>query len=80
MEHFTVQSSNAALACQEAGKGPAAVLLHAGVADRRSWSATMTKLESTGRLIAYDRRGSETPSICRRAIHTPATWERSSLI
>lgn len=57
MEHFTVQSSNAELVCQEAGKGPAAVLLHAGVADRRSWSETMTKLESTGRLIAYDRRG-----------------------
>lgn len=32
------------------------VLLHAGVADRRSWTETMTRLESEYRLVAYDRR------------------------
>ena len=57
MESFTVQSSKAKLACQESGHGPPLVLLHAGVADRRSWSTTMTELESTSRLVAYDRRG-----------------------
>ena len=35
MQNFTVQSSKAAIAGQETGSGPAAVLLHAGVADRR---------------------------------------------
>ena len=32
-------------------------MLHAGVADRRSWTETMVALESTNRLVAYDRRG-----------------------
>ncbi len=56
MEQFTVQSSKAMLACQETGSGPAVVLLHAGVADRRVWTETMTELQSTHRLVAYDRR------------------------
>ena len=57
MQNFTVQSSKAAIAGQETGSGPAAVLLHAGVADRRSWTETMVELQSSHRLVAYDRRG-----------------------
>jgi pimeloyl-ACP methyl ester carboxylesterase len=42
------------------GEGPPAVLLHAGVADRRSWHAVAERLP--GPVIAYDRRGfGETP-------------------
>ena len=33
------------------------MLLHAGVADRRSWTETMSELQSSNRLVAYDRRG-----------------------
>ncbi len=43
--------------------GPTAVLLHAGVADRRSWHATAGALAAGGvDVVAYDRRGfGETP-------------------
>lgn len=54
-----------------AGTGPPLVLLHAGVADRRSWYATADQLSTlgpaVGPVVAYDRRGfgssrrSETP-------------------
>lgn len=46
------------------GTGPAVVLLHAGVADRRSWSAVAEALHGDGLdLIAYDRRGfGDTPA------------------
>jgi pimeloyl-ACP methyl ester carboxylesterase len=45
------------------GTGPTLVLLHAGVADRRSWYTTADRLAGLGTLIAYDRRGfGETPS------------------
>jgi pimeloyl-ACP methyl ester carboxylesterase len=44
------------------GTGPTLVLLHAGVADRRSWYTTADRLAGLGTLIAYDRRGfGETP-------------------
>jgi pimeloyl-ACP methyl ester carboxylesterase len=44
------------------GTGPTVVLLHAGVADRRSWYTTVDRLSGLGTLIAYDRRGfGETP-------------------
>src|SRR4029079_19506736 len=45
---------------RRSGAAPPLVLLHAGVADRRSWRATAAHLD--GPLIAYDRRGfGETP-------------------
>lgn len=53
-----VASGTARLACESAGSGPAVVFLHAGVADRRTWSMQMEAVAATGlRAIAYDRRG-----------------------
>jgi pimeloyl-ACP methyl ester carboxylesterase len=56
---FDVRSGAAALACERWGAGPrTAVLLHAGVADRRSWAPVAERL--AGRdltAVAYDRRG-----------------------
>jgi pimeloyl-ACP methyl ester carboxylesterase len=40
-----------------AGPAPTVVLLHAGVADRRSWTSTAERLAGTLDLVAYDRRG-----------------------
>ena len=39
------------------GTGAPVVLLHAGVADRRSWHATADQLKGVGTVVAYDRRG-----------------------
>ena len=40
------------------GSGPAVVLLHAGVCDRRSWREVGARLAAAGRnVVAYDRRG-----------------------
>lgn len=46
------------------GLGPAVVFLHAGVADRRSWTKVAEALDGDGLdLIAYDRRGyGDTPA------------------
>ena len=40
-----------------AGPEPTVVLLHAGVADRRSWTGTAEQLAGEFGLVAYDRRG-----------------------
>jgi pimeloyl-ACP methyl ester carboxylesterase len=47
-----------------AGDGPAVVLLHAGVADRRAWRQVAPALHARGAdVLAYDRRGfGETPA------------------
>ena len=56
MEPFDVPAGAVTLAGERrSGDGPPLVLLHAGVADRRSWRATAAHLD--GPLIAYDRRG-----------------------
>lgn len=53
-----VESGEAALACEVMGEGPAVVFLHAGVADRRMWSAQLEAAAHAGfRAAAYDRRG-----------------------
>jgi pimeloyl-ACP methyl ester carboxylesterase len=39
------------------GNGPVAVLLHAGVADSRSWQQVAPLLTKTATVVAYDRRG-----------------------
>jgi pimeloyl-ACP methyl ester carboxylesterase len=39
------------------GPAPTVVLLHAGVADRRSWTGTAERLAGGFDLVAYDRRG-----------------------
>src|SRR5205807_3292925 len=38
------------------GEGPTVVLLHAGIADRRSWQSTATLL-APRHVVAYDQRG-----------------------
>jgi len=46
------------LALEEAGDGPAVVLLHAGIADRTMWRGTMRTLAEAGyRVIAMDLPG-----------------------
>jgi pimeloyl-ACP methyl ester carboxylesterase len=47
-----------ALPYDEAGSGPAVVLLHAGIADRRMWSEHLEPLAATGyRVVALDLPG-----------------------
>ena len=58
MREFAVARGAATLRASELGDGPAAVFLHAGVADRRSWFGVMEIVADTGvRCIAYDQRG-----------------------
>jgi pimeloyl-ACP methyl ester carboxylesterase len=46
------------LPCEDSGSGPAVVLLHAGVADRRMWQALLAPLSAAGtRLLAPDLPG-----------------------
>ncbi len=61
MSAFGVPRGDVVLAGERTGEGdPLVVLLHAGVADRRSWRATAALLPGT--VVAYDRRGfGETP-------------------
>jgi pimeloyl-ACP methyl ester carboxylesterase len=57
-EPFTVASGAAALAAERCGAaGPVVVLLHAGVADRRSWRPVAAELAALATVVAYDRRG-----------------------
>lgn len=56
-ELMQVRSGKALLAAEQTGAGTALVLLHAGVTDRRSWSALVGALADRWRVIAYDRRG-----------------------
>ena len=45
------------LAYDEAGEGPALLLLHAGVSDRRMWDDVMPALSRHRRVVRYDTRG-----------------------
>jgi pimeloyl-ACP methyl ester carboxylesterase len=59
------EPDGAGIACERlAGAGPQIVLLHAGVADRRSWRKVSDLLNERGvGVAAYDRRGyGETPA------------------
>jgi len=57
-EKFTVQRGTATLAGERwPGDGQPAVLLHAGVADRRSWHAVADALSPAMGVVAYDMRG-----------------------
>ena len=57
-EKFTVQRGTATLAAERwAGDGQPVVLLHAGVADRRSWYAVAEALQPRSDVVAYDMRG-----------------------
>ena len=61
--HVRIDAGDARLSADRwDGPGRPVVLLHAGVADRRSWYATADALAGVGPLVAYDRRGfGETP-------------------
>ncbi|WFU78183.1 alpha/beta hydrolase [Bradyrhizobium sp. CIAT3101] len=50
-------SGRAILAADVVGNGAPVVFLHAGVADRRMWSAQLAAIGTRARAIAYDRRG-----------------------
>lgn len=57
-EIFQVRVPDAVLhGTRWAGDGPAVVLLHAGVCDRRSWVEVGDRLSPAHAVIAYDRRG-----------------------
>ena len=57
----------------EAGDGPAVVLLHAGIADRTMWSEHLDSLAAAGfRVIAPDLPGfGEAPQAPREGGHPP---------
>lgn len=52
-----VRVNGVGLAYDEAGSGPAVVLVHAGIADRRMWDAQVEALSASHRVIRYDWRG-----------------------
>lgn len=58
MKDFSVARGTANLRGSEAGDGRGVVLVHAGVADRRSWFEVMELLSHRGfRCVSYDQRG-----------------------
>ncbi|KAF0178307.1 MAG: alpha/beta hydrolase [Hyphomonadaceae bacterium] len=52
-----IASGGASLRVDTGGEGPSAILLHAGVADRRMWREALPPLSQSFRATAYDRRG-----------------------
>jgi pimeloyl-ACP methyl ester carboxylesterase len=48
---------NARIYYEIAGDGPAFVMIHAGVADRRQWNNEFTRFSSRFRVLRYDMRG-----------------------
>ncbi|GLY37481.1 alpha/beta hydrolase [Amycolatopsis sp. NBRC 101858] len=52
-----IEVGGTAFGYDEAGEGPAVVLLHAAIGDRRMWDAQFASLAATHRVIRYDRRG-----------------------
>ncbi|GHC75222.1 alpha/beta hydrolase [Nocardiopsis terrae] len=53
----TIDTGTTRLAYDEAGAGPAVVLVHAGVADRRMWDHQFAELARRHRVVRYDWRG-----------------------
>ncbi len=47
----------APLVYDDRGDGPAVLLLHAGIADRRMWAPLAELLARQFRVVAYDLRG-----------------------
>ncbi|WP_017542635.1 alpha/beta fold hydrolase [Nocardiopsis prasina] len=52
-----IDTGTTRLAYDEAGSGPAIVLVHAGVADRRMWDHQFAALSANHRAVRYDWRG-----------------------
>lgn len=61
---ITLSDGSTLVAERRSGGGPTVILLHAGVADRRSWAGVADALAAADLdLVAYDRRGfGETPA------------------
>ena len=57
MSVWGLEFEGATLHGESKGSGPGLVFLHAGVADRRSWTALRDEFSATHRTVAYDRRG-----------------------
>jgi pimeloyl-ACP methyl ester carboxylesterase len=57
MKAFAIPTGGASLRGVAGGQGAAAILLHAGVADRRMWRETLAHLAMDHLAAAYDRRG-----------------------
>lgn len=57
MREFVVRRGSTAIHASETGAGRDVVLLHAGVADRRSWLEVMAALDGDAHCVAYDQRG-----------------------
>jgi pimeloyl-ACP methyl ester carboxylesterase len=53
----TIAVNGTTFGYDEAGDGPAVVLLHAALGDRRMWDAPFAALAAGHRVIRYDRRG-----------------------
>ncbi|TDE08914.1 alpha/beta fold hydrolase [Jiangella asiatica] len=53
----TIRVNGGDLAYDDAGAGPAVVLVHAGLADRRMWDHQFTALSAHHRVVRYDWRG-----------------------
>ncbi len=70
---LTVASGAARLAVEAAGEGPSVVLLHAGVADRRSWRPVMAPLLADHHVVAWDRRGFGDTTVDRAEPHDHVT-------
>jgi len=52
-----LEIGGAPLACDDIGDGPAVLLLHAGIADRRMWTPMARRLAEHHRVVSYDLRG-----------------------
>lgn len=52
-----IDTGTTRLAYDEAGAGPAVVLVHAGVADRRMWDHQFAELAKDHWVVRYDWRG-----------------------
>ncbi len=57
MRNFRVQSGGASLCGDALGEGTCAILLHAGVCDRRMWRDVVAPLAERYTVVTYDRRG-----------------------
>ncbi|HXW66512.1 MAG TPA: alpha/beta fold hydrolase [Thermoplasmata archaeon] len=53
----TLEVSGGAIAFEDSGRGPAVVLLHEGIADRRMWHREFGALAHDHRVLRYDFRG-----------------------
>jgi pimeloyl-ACP methyl ester carboxylesterase len=61
------------------GDGPAALLVHAGIADRRMWAPMAERLAAAGvRAVACDLRGFGRTPLAPGASPTPRTSSRCS--